>query len=1075
MAFENGSTRMASQPSLAKITRPRISGVFPRKRLFELLDVLSEYPITWVSAPGGSGKTTLAASYLAEKKSPCLWYDIDEGDDDIASFFYYMGLAMRKAAPRKKALPLLTPEYLQSIPIFTLRYFEKLYSGLEPPFTLVFDNCQQVADSSQFHRVLADGLSVLPERIRVILLSRQQINSRYARLRANDKIRVLGAHEIDFTFDESKNMVALKGLKGFPDEFVHQLHERTRGWAAGLVLMLETARVARVEDAQHPDGFTSQEVFDYFTQEIFEQASSETQEFLLKTAFFSKMTASMAQQLTGITRSREILTSLCRNNFFTQRDAQPDPFFRYHPLFREFLLSEGLNRIGAAETRDIKQAAAVVLEASGEIEDAAALLLSSESWDEMERFVCVHAPGLIAQGRSKTLEAWLTVYPKAIADQSAWLLYWMGVCFLTRQARESYALFEKAFRLFGSRNDTAGQFLAWSGAVDSIIFGWDDFRPLGFWIKWLKKRFRSGMVFPSVEVEARVLASLTRTLLWGPFPPESKWVERALQVTRETRDVDLRLSVLTNSVLYYVSMGDFLRAIELVEQSRNIVSSPKASPLARLLWKCYGESVGKSTRPGSYGECIQVIDEALAIAQENGLHLFDNQLLVHRIMACYNAADMKEATLHLRKLGTTSAQGSLQAVGQYEWLTAWHHYLKGNMPQAYSIVTRLVRMTIEQEMAYQCILCRDLLIQVLWAQGFRDEAFDELETQKKRIRTLTDSHFAFLCLLHEARFNFDTGNIPPAVKALERAMMLGRKRDYKTLEFYWQPRQLARLCAKALEYHVEVEYVRELISCLNLVNDAEPALEDWPWQVKVYVLGKFEVYRNDVPVKLQKKPALLLKALIATGAKEIREDNITDLLWPDSEGDAAHSAFTTVLSRLRHSLGEETAILFKDGAASINRGCCWIDAFALTDIAQKTEKLVPEQAAGLADKAGQLYAGPFLAGDAEHWIMPTRNRIRERFLASMRNAGEALRKAGRWEKAAECYQRALDVDDLSEELYRSLMVCYREQGDPGKAVTVYEHCKRVLRTTFGIEPSPKTRELYKTLVSGSPVAEDRLR
>ncbi|MEW6186374.1 MAG: hypothetical protein AB1585_11625 [Thermodesulfobacteriota bacterium] len=42
--------------SIAKITHPRIRGVFPRERLYDLLDDCREYPLTWISAPAGSGR-----------------------------------------------------------------------------------------------------------------------------------------------------------------------------------------------------------------------------------------------------------------------------------------------------------------------------------------------------------------------------------------------------------------------------------------------------------------------------------------------------------------------------------------------------------------------------------------------------------------------------------------------------------------------------------------------------------------------------------------------------------------------------------------------------------------------------------------------------------------------------------------------------------------------------------------------------------------------------------------------------------------------------------------------------------
>jgi hypothetical protein len=119
---------------MSKITRPILTGVFQRKRLFSLIDRLQKQPVIWVSGPPGCGKTTLVSSYLEARKIPCLWYQVDEGDADPATFFYYMGLAARKTSPRRrKPLPLLTPEYLQGIITFTQKYFEDLYSRLKVP------------------------------------------------------------------------------------------------------------------------------------------------------------------------------------------------------------------------------------------------------------------------------------------------------------------------------------------------------------------------------------------------------------------------------------------------------------------------------------------------------------------------------------------------------------------------------------------------------------------------------------------------------------------------------------------------------------------------------------------------------------------------------------------------------------------------------------------------------------------------------------------------------------------------------------------------------------------------------
>lgn len=103
----------------AKLTRPSTRGALRRDRLFHSIERGREKKVIWITGPAGSGKTTLAASYLDSHKAPCLWYQMDAGDADLATFFYYLGLAAKNAAPRNpKPLPLLTPEYLLGIPVF---------------------------------------------------------------------------------------------------------------------------------------------------------------------------------------------------------------------------------------------------------------------------------------------------------------------------------------------------------------------------------------------------------------------------------------------------------------------------------------------------------------------------------------------------------------------------------------------------------------------------------------------------------------------------------------------------------------------------------------------------------------------------------------------------------------------------------------------------------------------------------------------------------------------------------------------------------------------------------------------
>ncbi|HEX7812316.1 MAG TPA: hypothetical protein VF460_10450 [Burkholderiales bacterium] len=84
------------QPQLAKLTRPRLHRAIERRRLFAVLDEAHDHKAAiCVVGPPGAGKTTLVASWLDARAIKGIWYQVDPGDADLATFFYYLGEATR--------------------------------------------------------------------------------------------------------------------------------------------------------------------------------------------------------------------------------------------------------------------------------------------------------------------------------------------------------------------------------------------------------------------------------------------------------------------------------------------------------------------------------------------------------------------------------------------------------------------------------------------------------------------------------------------------------------------------------------------------------------------------------------------------------------------------------------------------------------------------------------------------------------------------------------------------------------------------------------------------------------------
>jgi ATP/maltotriose-dependent transcriptional regulator MalT len=153
----------ASIEPISKISRPRLSGVFERDRVFHLINDARRHPVVWISSPAGTGKTTVVASYLESLHLPWVWYQIDPRDADPATFFYYFSLAVKRASPRKrKPIPLLTPEFMPGIDAFALRYFEAVYQRLPNPLVLVIDNYQLIETESITHKLISTCYRQLP-------------------------------------------------------------------------------------------------------------------------------------------------------------------------------------------------------------------------------------------------------------------------------------------------------------------------------------------------------------------------------------------------------------------------------------------------------------------------------------------------------------------------------------------------------------------------------------------------------------------------------------------------------------------------------------------------------------------------------------------------------------------------------------------------------------------------------------------------------------------------------------------------------------------------------------------------
>jgi DNA-binding SARP family transcriptional activator len=1066
---------------MAKVTNPTLLNVLPRRRLFNLLDRMRRRPVIWIAGPAGSGKTTLVSSYLGARKLPCLWYQLDEDDSDPATFFYYLGQAAKKAAPRKqKPLLLLTPEYRQGIPIFTRRYFENLYERLRIPSALVFDNYQDVPEGSPFHEIILQGLSATPGGLNIILISRKDPPPVFIRLQASQSMEILGWNKLRLTLEEAAGIVRLRSRLRWPRDWLNHLYQMTDGWAAGLVLMVENAKREGIEP-QEAGRFTPEEIFRYFSIEIFDKTDEDMQNFLLKTAFLPKMTARMAQQLTGLTSSARLLSSLSRDNYFTLKSFQNEPIYQYHPLFRDFLSGRAREIFPPGSLSILLGRAAAILEEAGQVEDAVFLLQEVGDWDALVRVILKHASSMGDQGRYRPLEDWLSRLPMEIMENHPWLLQWMGTCRLPFDPPQSQPYFEKAFERFKASNEANGIIVALWSIVESIRISGGDLKQLDLWISVLEElslRFKS---FPSPESELRFVSMMIGALIYRqPQHPEiQKWTERAFSLAQGSPSMDLmdlKLEILSHLNMFYNLTGDFEKAIAIIDALKNMSQARNVRPIV-LLWVKRAESIHYRCTV-QHEKCLKAVSDGLELSRSTGIHVIDHFLLTQGISSALNMNDFQRAESWLEKEALS-----------YPVLGSWHRslyhlqkarlaLLREDLSQAMFHADLALTLSVEAGSPYTLGFSHIVNSLVKHVLGKHQEAKDHVGQVFDIALKIKAKIYEFSALLLEALFAFDQGEEESGRSSLRKALALGKEKKY-FYPYIDLPGRVAYLCTKALENGIEVEYVQEFIRRLNIVSDQPPLhLENWPWPLRIYTLGRFELLRDGKPIqfsrKAQQKPLSLVKALVALGGMEVKEEQITDILWPEADGDAAHRSFEITLYRLRKLIGIHDAVQLQEGRLTLDPRYCWIDVWAFDHFLGQSEPALQKEGMKTGEtgaiyqiqKAIDLYQGVFLPGEtSESWANSLRERIRSRFLRCVKKLGHYWERAGQLEKAVECFQKGLEIDDLIEEFYRSLMGLFQQMGRRTDALSVYQRCKKALSIALGVDPSPEIQAIRQSLLA----------
>ncbi|MEO8507348.1 MAG: BTAD domain-containing putative transcriptional regulator [Betaproteobacteria bacterium] len=1063
MATSRSARRAPSAPTLAKFSRPRLYNVQKRERLFRLLDGHRGHPIIWIAGPPGSGKSTLVASYVEARKLPGVWFQADPGDADPATFFHYLRTAAADLPVRRAkdaaALPVFDVEYTGDLASFTRRFLREFFALFPPGSLLVVDNFHEPKADPAWRFAFAEGLREIPQGLNIVFLSREPPPPEMSRLVGEQRITRVDWEELRFTLAEARALTASAKLD---PALALAVHKASDGWAAGIVLMREhlARQEAGAPDVLLPEG--KEAVFQYFTGEIFGRARHENQRVLMLSALLPSVAPSDAVAVSGNPEAPLVLDYVYRRHLFTdRRRSGSEPFYSFHALFREFLLAEGRRRLTPDERQAGLDRAAGQLVARGEFDAAAALYIEAQAWPALIGLTLHAGRSLLAEGRRKALTRWLAAMPAELRESEPRLLLGEAYAVLYEEPARAKSLLDRAFAGFAARKDLRRQLLTAAAVIDCHYFEWADFAPLDHWIATLEALLDPGPEYLATADALRIRGALLIALLFRqpehPRIGESALVVETLLAAPDVETVPVNDRVNAASILFnylnWKSKGNSADA--LIQRVEPWLADPEVSAVNRVWWQVH-RAFNEQIR-GNYARSQRIMKDTEEFATTHGLKWVQVEIYHAEVTALVSSEDAAGAAAALAKLRAVLNPTRKMDLAYFHYQEAGVLMLQGRVRDAAMAAADAV--AIGRASGLPAMQIPHFLVRHALCHVHLDEIPEALALYDEAIALAIGSdrrNFEFHGQLLHAHRRLQEGDGEGALAVLRELLAACRESGY--FGFLRLPNAvLAPVLAHALAHDVEAQYVRTLIRKRKLPPPG-PDVAGWPWPLALRAFGEFAIARHGEPLvskgKAQKKPLELLKALLAHGGRNVDAAMLTAAVWPDAEGDDAKTSFDSNLYRLRKLVDIDGALPLAEGKLSLNPELVWLDTWAF------------EAALDAGDVAAALalYRGHFLALDAPvPWTLPARDRLQARLVRAVLAAGDALEGQGEWGRARALYERALDVDNLAEAIYRRLMVCLREAGDAAGALTTYRRCRELLSIVLGRAPSPETEAVRQTL------------
>ncbi|MCP3775761.1 transcriptional regulator [Paenibacillus sp. MZ04-78.2] len=1038
-----------------------------RSSLNRKMKPIVHLPLMIMHAGAGYGKSTALASFVQSEKTPSFWYRLEAGDDDLSSFLVHLLVSIRNRFPGFGEAILRALHAGEQDVQRLCRLFIREIVRQPEHMMMVLDDYHHARHAERINEWLQYLLEHRPDQLHLIVSGRcRPAWKLLAKLKAMGELIEVGENDLAFSEEEIDVLFADIYDRPLHSQQVSAVRQMTEGWIMIIQWMRHEMDVASGHSVMLPkhgwDAF-----FPYLTMEVLDKQPEAVRHFMIQTSIFTDFSPPLCAAVLEMEDAQHLIGHICSERLFIC------PFgtdrYRYHTLFRDFLLSE--LRQSVALFQGLHMRAAQYYLRTGDYPSAMHHLSVIEDYGGLAEVVRAHGEQLIEEGQLDALQQALDRIPDSFKNRNYRLWIYEGDLYRYRCSYEkAAACYDKG----GSLAKAADDPLDWMRALEGQAGIYHDTLQPG------KAEALLGQAL-TLHKHCSGIASSSHYQLYYLMAETSLNSARVAEAADWYEQLHAWHADDSLKVRFHLRTGQLQQARDLLLRRKSGLAKKgglesEAHRFTDHYLSLVEAFTGRQDQASTYAEMgiaqgvasEAVFEEALGWMRKGHAEQLLPRHDFNAVHLCYMSALAIMDAIRLPRGRAEPMMGLCLLYGRSQ---LWEQAIEcgeAGLAETEKVNDKWVSTLLLLSMGAASVSCG----RYAEANGYLLRSAADFEGCGDRYGSTVALMWLTLLAYRmgdEERLGGFLADFLERMKNGNYDFLLERRTMFGPSDV----RQLHPLLLAALHRNIEMSFVKEWMRKLGMEH-----ADDHPgYTLTIQTLGSFNVWLGDKEVEerdwVRGKVKELFQLLIVHRNRLITREYIGETLWKSASENVFQRDFKVALCLLNSLLepgrkGRSMPFyLLRNGNSfglNVSPGLV-LDVLEYERLVKEglEEKETPEAKRKLLQGL-RVYRGDFLPERiGDDWCTGERERLKALFLRGAQRLAEWHWQNREYEAAIGWCEQMLEKDVCWEEAYRMLMRCHLAGNHRSQALVWYRKCVHALDSGLGLKPSSDTDDIYRMI------------